>query len=149
MPPKKPRLIDPTADAAGPSCAAANIAIIIDEKMSAEVMAIIFSFLPPKDIMRARLNRKWRDAAAKTMVPPTEFVVNTTVEHNVMRVMTTALPNLQQIKLRYNEGDTHKYVEGHDPDEELAAYTANWTTHDIDILSNLESCAFWNCILHL
>ena len=99
MPPKKPRLIDPTADAAGPSFAAAKMAIIIDEKMSADVMAVIFSFLPPKDIIRARLNRKWRDAAAKTMVPPTNFIVNTTVEYNAMRAMTTALPNLQQINL--------------------------------------------------
>jgi hypothetical protein len=85
MPPQKPRLIDPTADAAGPSFAAAKMAIIIDEKMSADVMAIIFSFLPPKDIMRARLNRKWRDAAAKTMVPPSNFIVNTMAEYNAMK----------------------------------------------------------------
>ena len=111
-PKKKPRLIDPTADAAGPSfAAAANMAIIINEKMSADMMAIIFSFLPPKDIMRARLNRKWRDAAAKTMVPPTNFIVNTMAEYNAMIAMTTALPNLQQIELRDFEDD-HKYVDG-------------------------------------
>ena len=139
MPPKKPRLIDPTADAAGPSFAAAKMAIIIDEKMSADVMAIIFSFLPPKDIIRARLNRKWRDAAAKTMVPPTNFIVNTMAEYNAMIAMTTALPNLQQIKLCILK-DGHKYVDGEDPDpdpdEWQAADTADLTALDIDIISN-------------
>jgi hypothetical protein len=49
--------------------------------------------------------------------------------------MTTALPNLQQIKLRYNRGE-YKYVDGEDPDEGRAADTANLTAHDIDIISN-------------
>jgi len=115
------------------------------DKLSGDVMAIIFGFLHPNDIMRSRLNKKMRDAATKTMVPPTKFVVDSVRSYNAMRAMTTALPNLQQIKLNSRP----QYVDGEDPDEELAAYTANWTTHDIDILSNLESCAFWNCILHL
>jgi hypothetical protein len=52
-----------------------------------------------------------------------------------MRAMTTALPNLQKIELRYlKEG--HKYTDGEDPDEEWAARTANRTAHDIDIISN-------------
>jgi hypothetical protein len=103
------------------------MAIIIDEKMSADVMTIIFSFLPPKVIMCARLNRKWRDAAAKTMVPPTKFVVHSVRSYNAMRAMTTAL--LQQIKLN-DLGHGHKYVDGEYPDEHQAARTANWTAHD-------------------
>ena len=92
------------------------------DKLSADVMAIIFGFLHPNDIMRSRLNKKMRDAATKTMVPPTNFIVNTMAEYNAMIAMTTALPNLQQIMLRFLGGG-HKYVDGDDPDEGRAADT--------------------------
>jgi hypothetical protein len=105
------------------------------DKLSGDVMAIIFGFLPPNDIMRARLNKRMRDAATKTMVPPTKFVVDSVRSYNAMRAMTTALPKLQQIELGYCKGG-HKYVDGEDPDEEWAARTADWTAHDIDIISN-------------
>ncbi len=59
-----------------------------------------------------------------------------------MVVMTRALPNLQQIKISYLHpkpepewGRRHKSSEGGDPDEEEAAETANYTTHDIEIIS--------------
>ena len=110
------------------------------DKLGGDEIAIIFGFLPLKDIMRLRrVCEKWRDAGAKTMVPPTEFVpatefVNSVRSYNAMRAMTTALPNLQQIKLCYLEG--HKYVDGEDPNEYHAARTANRTAHDIDIISN-------------
>jgi hypothetical protein len=52
-----------------------------------------------------------------------------------MRAMTTALPNLQQIKLN-DLGHGHKYVDGEDPDEHRAADTANWIAYDIGIISN-------------
>jgi hypothetical protein len=105
------------------------------DKLSGDVMAIIFGFLHPNDIMSSRLNKKMRDAATMTMVPPTEFVVDSVRSYNAMRAMTTALPNLKQIKLWYLKGE-HKYTDGEDPDEERAAYPANRTAHDIDIISN-------------
>ena len=105
------------------------------DKLSGDVMAIIFGFLHPNDIMRSRVNKKMRDAATMTMVPPTEFVVDSGRSCNAMRAMTTALPNLQQIELGCCKGG-HKYVDGEDPDEEQAAYTANLTAHDIDIISD-------------
>ena len=52
-----------------------------------------------------------------------------------MRVMTRAMPNLQQITIGHL-GDRHKYSDGEDPDEEVAAETANWTAHEIGIISN-------------
>jgi hypothetical protein len=106
------------------------------DKLSGDVMAIIFGFLHPNDIMRSRLNKKMRDAATKTMVPPTKFVVDSVRSYNAMRAMTTALPNLQQIKLKDVGLRVIKYTDGEDPDEHEAARTANRTTHDIDIISN-------------
>ena len=60
-------------------------------------VAIIFSFLPPKEIMRARVCTTWRDSAKKTLVPMTEFVVDTVKSFNAMRAMSTSLPHLQQL----------------------------------------------------
>jgi len=49
---------------------------------------------------------------------------------------------LQQITLgdlsAYSPDD-HKYVDGDDPDEEWAASTAGFTTHDIGVLSNFRN----------
>ena len=58
--------------------------------------------------------------------------------YNAMRVMITALPNLQKLTIA-NFGHRHKYFDGEDPDEEEAARTANYTTHDINIIS-LQNC---------
>ena len=52
-----------------------------------------------------------------------------------MRVMTTQLPNLQQIEIGCL-GERHKFSDGEDPHEEHAARTANLPTHDIEIISN-------------
>eukprot|EP00984_Skeletonema_dohrnii_P033262 scaffold29248_cov140-Skeletonema_dohrnii-CCMP3373.AAC.2 len=109
------------------------------ERLGTDELANIFGFLPPKDIMRARLNKKMREAAKKTIVPKTDFVVDSVKKCNAMAAMSTALPNLQQISLsRLNDegqGHKHKYSDGDDPDEEWAAYSSNWITHDIEILS--------------
>ena len=53
-----------------------------------------------------------------------------------MNVMATALPNLPKIILGDNLESAIKYVDGEDPDEELAARTANATAHDIGIIAN-------------
>jgi hypothetical protein len=85
--------------------------------------------------MHARLNRKMREAAKITIVPLTDFVVNSAGKCDAMNVMATALPNLQKITLG-DLRDEHKYIEGEDPDDGLAARTANATAHDIGIIAN-------------
>jgi hypothetical protein len=106
---------------------------------SVDVLANIFGFLDIEDVMRQRgVNKRWKEAVKNTTVPLKScFYVDSTVRYNAMRVMTDALPNLQQITLDDpDELDEYKYNDGEDPDEEKAARTANWTTHDIEIISN-------------
>eukprot|EP00984_Skeletonema_dohrnii_P016873 scaffold7561_cov227-Skeletonema_dohrnii-CCMP3373.AAC.6 len=105
------------------------------EVVSADEVAIILGFLSHVDIMRARVCTTWRDAAKKTLVPLTGFKVNSVRSFNAMRVMATALPNLQDIKI-YSLVRGHIYASGEDPDERLARYHANDISHDINILSN-------------
>lgn len=104
------------------------------EEIGADEVAIIFSFLSHSDIMRARVCTTWRDAAKKTIVPPSEFVVNSKRTYNAMRAMSTALPNLQQLFISNLRG-RRIYSNGDDPDEEIAAETAHYTTHDINIIT--------------
>ena len=116
-----------------------------EEELSTDDVAIIFGFLSYQDIMRARVCTTWRDAAKKTIVPPSEFVVESEKSYNAMRVMATSLPNLQQIsispfnkggKRRRISGHGHKFIDGEDADGWTAAKTATWTTFDINIISN-------------
>jgi hypothetical protein len=116
-----------------------NVIHLVDEtaeELSAEVVPTILSFLTPKQIMRARgVCTTWRDAAKKTLVPLTEFKVDSVRSYNAMRAMSTALPTLQQLSI-CDLDCGHKYSDGDDPDEENAAKTADDTAHDIDIISN-------------
>eukprot|EP00985_Skeletonema_marinoi_P020634 scaffold12330_cov83-Skeletonema_marinoi.AAC.13 len=106
-----------------------------EEVMRATDIARILSYLGCEEIIRARrVSKKWRDAAKMT-VPTSEFVVDSVRSFNTMRVMTTALPNLQRLKLS-ELGRGHKYCDGEDPDEAIAAESADHSTHDIDIISN-------------
>jgi hypothetical protein len=73
--------------------------------------------------------------AARKTVPPSNLFVNSVTDYNVMRVMSREMPNLQQITVS-GLGDGHKWSDGEDSDEETAVEFANWTTHDIDIMSN-------------
>jgi hypothetical protein len=89
-----------------------------------------------------RVSKKWREAI-KMVVPHGDFRVISIEGYNFMRVMTTELPNLQQITLsrlfqngRYGNWD--KYSDGEDPDEEYAARTFDHTPHDIEIISNFQ-----------
>jgi hypothetical protein len=106
---------------------------------SVDVLANIFAFLGVKDIMcNRRVNKKWKEAARKTIVPLCDFCVSSVSTYNAMRVMARAIPNLQQISIN-SFGSTQKYVDGEDPDEEWAgAFSnwSNWTSHDIEIISN-------------
>eukprot|EP00985_Skeletonema_marinoi_P020501 scaffold12212_cov86-Skeletonema_marinoi.AAC.3 len=115
--------------------------------MSNNLTAGILGFLGYKDIMRSRICcRKFRDAARTTIVPwadgenydsivrETKFRVNNVRKYKALVAMATALPNLQQIRL-YDFGNGHKYRDGKDPDEDKAASTADWTTHEIQMIS--------------
>jgi hypothetical protein len=65
-----------------------------------------------------------------------------------MSVMAAALPNLlQKISLRCL-GEKHKYDDGEDPVEDLAAGTAGYTTHDIGIISNLRKLRELDVYIH-
>ncbi len=104
-------------------------------ELGTDEVACILSFLPLTVIMcLRRVNMTWNEAAKET-VPSTGFIVKNVTDYNAMRVMTTVLPNLQQIKMGYLESG-HKWSDGEDPEEWLPAETANRTTHDIGIISN-------------
>ena len=88
----------------------------------------IFEFLPLGDIMRLRcVCKEWKEAARKAIVPASSFNVNGVKKYNAMRVMTTALPNLQQIKFVRMKGVGWR-----------ARYEALhwWATCDIGLISN-------------
>ena len=75
--------------------------------LSVDEVAIVFNFLLPTDILRARVCTTWRDAAKKATALGTLRVCNES-SYNLMRVMTTALPGLQQLlidDLRHEDGD--------------------------------------------
>eukprot|EP00574_Skeletonema_japonicum_P004396 CAMPEP_0201715500 /NCGR_PEP_ID=MMETSP0593-20130828/1674_1 /ASSEMBLY_ACC=CAM_ASM_000672 /TAXON_ID=267983 /ORGANISM="Skeletonema japonicum, Strain CCMP2506" /LENGTH=424 /DNA_ID=CAMNT_0048205017 /DNA_START=85 /DNA_END=1359 /DNA_ORIENTATION=+ len=112
-----------------------------EEVMRTTDIANILSYLGWADIMRARVSRKWRDAAKMTIVAPpsdfaSDFVVDSVRSYNAMSVMSTALPNMQQISIS-NLGHEDIYSNGEDPDEVLAGRTANLPVHDINIISSL------------
>jgi hypothetical protein len=105
-----------------------------------DLLVNILEFLPIKEIMcDRRVSKKWGEVT-KMVVP--HGGVNYMNNYNAMRVMTTALPNLQQIMLgnlnnqnrRYGIRNK-KYSDGEDPDEEWAAKTAEYPTLDIEIIS--------------
>src|SRR6056300_1218252 len=128
---KKQRITDADATLAE---AAANL--------STDLLANILGCLCEKDIMqKRRVNKKWKEAVKMTIVPPTDFWVNSVNNYNAMRVMTTELPNLQQITiggLRWGD----KYNDGEDPYNPEAARTSDWITHDIEIISNFSKLTY-------
>eukprot|EP00984_Skeletonema_dohrnii_P031654 scaffold24446_cov97-Skeletonema_dohrnii-CCMP3373.AAC.3 len=133
---KKPRLDGPAADAAVSAAVAHSPAAMANE-LSGDIIAIIFGCFPPEDIMRMRhVCKKWREAAKTTIVPMADFSVDSVRKYNAMRAMTTALPHLQQLQISHL-GAAHKYSDGEDPADELwATATANFMTHDINIISS-------------
>ena len=82
------------------------------------------------------------DAAKKTTVP---LISNSEVTDridvgdertfNLMRVMITALPNLQQVVID-NLNDESKFSDGGSPFEDIAVDTAQYRTYNIDVISN-------------
>jgi hypothetical protein len=111
-------------------------------QLSVDEVANALSFLTLEEIMPLRhVNMTWKDAAKKTIVPPTDFCVYSVENYNTMTVMTEALPNLQQMSIG-DFGHGHKYSDGEDPDERVAARTANLTSHDIGIISNFRKLRY-------
>ena len=114
------------------------------ECLIADQIAIIFGFLKHNEIMHARVCTTWRDAAKKTLVPlshdsilypSSDFEVKDRRTYNAMRVMSSALPNIQQLLIR-DLSARHRYSDGEDPVEDQATLTANFTAYDINIISN-------------
>ena len=98
-----------------------------------DVLPNILGFLLVEDIMRSRrINKRVKEAVRKTIVPLTDFCVDSVENYNAMEVMTTELPNLQQIEIG-RLGYGHKYSDGEDPDEDAVL---QYTSHDIRIISN-------------
>ena len=112
------------------------------DALGVDVLANIYGFLRLDHVVcLRRINKKSREAVKMTLVPltPLCFGVESVEDYEDMSVMMRAIPNLQQIeigRLRYRHRDRHKYNDGEDPDEELAAATAHYTAHDIEIISN-------------
>jgi hypothetical protein len=114
--------------------------------------APVFAYLVPKEIMSLRrVCKPWEEAAKMTTVSPNSyFKVDSATGYNAMSVMTRALPNLQQLSL-WGLGRGHKYSEGEDPNESHPHRTANWTTHDIEIISKfskLRYLSIYNALLN-
>ena len=89
------------------------------------------------DILQFRgVSQTWSRAATNTTVPPEHFEINSMDSYNAMTILASVLPNLQQISVTDLETEGNKYIDGEDPDEEMAASTADFVSHDIEILSN-------------
>jgi len=103
------------------------------EDLGTDEVAIIFSFLSPYDIMPSRVCKTWRDAAKKTVVPPSDDSVgiHDVRSYNAVRAMSTALPNLDQLAIS-DLGNWHVYSDGEDPEWE---WDTNCIIHDINIIS--------------
>ena len=113
------------------------------ECLIADQIAIIFGFLKHNEIMHARVCTTWRDAAKKTLVPPSDFQVRNVRSYNALRVMSSALTNMQQLSI-CGLGASHKYSDGEDPVQKQAALTANYTLHDLNIISNFRKLRILN-----
>ena len=128
---KKPKLTHDAGDSAAAAATAASI--------PSDQLANIFGCLGPKEILPLRgVCTKWNEAVKNTIVPLAPFGIGGEQSYNIMRTMSSALPNLQKLKLGYvykRVGDV-KFADGEDPDERQARDTANHTTYDIDMVSN-------------
>jgi hypothetical protein len=121
--------------------------LVVAVHQQEDIMADILSWLLVKDVMRSRrVCKKWKEAVKKTIVPLSRFglVVNNVDNYEAMRVITRVMPNIQQLVLKdlglcsrtYRPGLPLKYSDGEDADAKRAAKTADYTAHDIGIISN-------------
>jgi hypothetical protein len=127
---KKQRITDAGATLAGVVATAGDL--------STDVLANILGYLGgPKSIMRQRgVSKKWSEAVKKTIVPSsTDVFVDDMKSYNAVEVMTTVMPNLQNITIS-DLGDRQKWSDGEDPEEYVAQEYADHTSYDIEIISN-------------
>ncbi len=102
-----------------------------------DMLPKITEFFQPNELMVLRcVCKDWTEEIKKTNVPLIDFVVNSLGKYNAMRVMTEAIPNLQQIAIDGLGYGIRKWSDGEDRNEEYAAQIADWTPHDIEIISN-------------
>ncbi len=128
-----------------------DVAIVTAASISSDELAIIFGYLGPVEILPLRrVCKKWNEAARKTIVPIAHvdyaaFKVDDGKTHHTMKTMSTALPNLQQLKLgelRYDYWNKihHRYADGEDPQNvagsEMHRSANSVVTHEIDMISN-------------
>lgn len=110
MPPKQTTKLSPSS-----IDAVAKVADPMVDHLDDDIVATIFGCLGLQDAIRMRLVcTKWREAAKKTLVPMMDFCVHNYVTYRAMSIMTTALPNLQQLSI-YNPGWEFTYSDGEDP----------------------------------
>ena len=144
MPPKKQRKIDDLQRRDGMVVAVDDVFDASFDDLSVDVLPNILGFLSLVNLMHSRrINKKTREAVRKTIVPLSDFCVGSMDNYSAMNVVARAMPNLQQITIGHLEWG-HKYSDGEDPDEELAAQTANQTTHDIETISNFRKLRILN-----
>ncbi|GFH59796.1 hypothetical protein CTEN210_16272 [Chaetoceros tenuissimus] len=92
------------------------------QALSEDELALIFSFLSWKEILKVRVCNKWRAASKLTLVPPSsieirgmekpELYVKTQAKYQKLPQIIEALPNLQQLSLY--ENDDVKFQDGED-----------------------------------
>jgi hypothetical protein len=109
------------------------------DNLGVDLLANILCFFPLKNIMPLRcINKKSREAVTRT-IPPDDFCVDSVESYNVIELMTRVLPNLEQITIGHL-GLGNKYGDGEDPEAYPTSFWAtrfaDWTTHDINIISN-------------
>jgi hypothetical protein len=116
-------------------CSVIDVINLPELHLFVDVLPLIFEFLPVKEIMRSRrVCKKWKEAVRRAIAHD-NFYLDSVEAYNLLRAMVTALPNLRQIKLGYL-GEGQKYNDGEDPNEEYAANTADYTSYNIEIISN-------------
>mmetsp|Transcript_1303 Transcript_1303/g.2068 ORF Transcript_1303/g.2068 Transcript_1303/m.2068 type:complete len:424 (-) Transcript_1303:436-1707(-) len=125
---KKPRL------SASPNSTSLPKELPSFKSLSDDELAHVLGFLPPEDIMRARLSIKLRDFATTLIVPPSDYRVR---RYKVMEAMAKSLPHMQQITID-NLGFGQKYADGVDPNEDRVKYTKDHITRDITILKRFK-----------
>jgi hypothetical protein len=114
----------------------------------ADVLPNVLGYLILQDIMHSRrINKKLREAVKRTIVPVSKFsggnfFVNSMKRYNAMRVMTTELPNLQQLSLS-SLGVNDKWIDGEDP-HVIVNNNTDWISHDIEIISNFSKLKILN-----
>ena len=105
------------------------------DQLDDNMVATIYGYLDLLDIVHMRrVCKKWRDAAKKA-IPMTEFCVDADWKFRAMVMMTTALPNLQQLSITTTINSRWSFYHGEDPVGGLPNQNDS-NSFDINIISN-------------